>query len=53
MNPGYKQISQLNPESPRLLGAVCMAILLIILAAGLWPFKSFHKTQYPTAYSGE
>ena len=27
MNLGYKHIRPLNPESPRLLGAVCMAIL--------------------------
>jgi VanZ like family/Concanavalin A-like lectin/glucanases superfamily len=45
MNLGFKYISQLNPESPRLLGAVCMAILLIILAAGLWPFNFFPRNK--------
>jgi len=42
-NLGLKYISQLNPESPRLLGAVCMAILIIILVAGLWPFNFFPR----------
>lgn len=45
MNLGLKYISQLNPESPRLLGALCMAILIIILVAGLWPFNFFPRNK--------
>jgi VanZ family protein len=39
MNPVLNHISQLNDRSPRLLGVLSLAILLIILVAGIWPFN--------------
>jgi VanZ family protein len=40
---GLHGIRQLNPESPRLLGAVCAVILIIILVTRLWPFNFFPR----------
>ena len=45
MNLAFRYISRLSDLSPRLLGAVCLAILLIILAAGLWPFNFFPRNN--------
>jgi hypothetical protein len=39
MNSVFEYIRQLNNRSPQLLGTICLAILLIILVAGLWPFN--------------
>ena len=45
MNLAFRYISQLNDKTPRLLGTVCFAILLIILVAGLWPFNFLAGNQ--------
>lgn len=45
MNAAIKSIRRLNEMSPRLSGTICLAILLIILAAGLWPFNFFPKNK--------
>jgi VanZ family protein len=34
-----------NSVSPRILKFICIAILLIILAVGLWPFNFFEKNK--------
>ena len=39
MNLAFRYMSRLSDQSPRLLGALCLAILFIILVAGLWPFN--------------
>ncbi len=39
MNLDSTYISGLSEQNPRLLGAICLAILFIILVAGLWPFN--------------
>ena len=45
MKLALRTISHLNDQSPRLLGALCLAILLIILVAGLWPFNFLARNQ--------
>ena len=45
MKLALRTISHLNDQSPRLLGALCLAILLIILVAGLWPFNFLASNQ--------
>ena len=39
MKLAFSHIRRLNDKHPRLLEALCLAILLIILMAGLWPFN--------------
>ncbi len=41
----FRFISRLNDQSPRLLGALCLAILLIILVAALWPFNFLARNK--------
>jgi VanZ family protein len=41
----FRHISQLNDKSPRLLAALCLAILFIILMAGLWPFNFLARNK--------
>ena len=38
-------INRLRDLSPRLLGALCLAILFIILVAGLWPFNFLARNK--------
>ena len=45
MKLALRTISDLSDQSPRLLGALCLAILLIILVAGLWPFNFLASNQ--------
>jgi hypothetical protein len=45
MKIAFRYISRLSDLSPRLLGAVCVVILLIILVAGLWPFNFLPKNN--------
>ena len=45
MNLAFRYISRLSDQSPRLLGALCLAILLIILVAGLWPFNFLARNK--------
>jgi VanZ family protein len=45
MKLALRTICQLNEQSPRLLGALCLAVLLIILTAGLWPFNFLASNQ--------
>ena len=40
-----KAIRRLNQMGPRLSGTICLAILLLILAAGLWPFNFFPRNK--------
>jgi hypothetical protein len=45
MNADFNPIRLLNQMPPRLSGMICLVILLVILAAGLWPFNFFPKNK--------
>lgn len=54
MNPALNHIIRLNDRSPRLLGALFLAIMLIILVAGLWPlnFLASNKVAWLPGQNG-
>ncbi len=47
MNSTLRTIGQQIDENPRFLWAICLAILFILLVAGLWPFN-FHAVNKVT-----
>lgn len=47
MDSTFRSVGRLNDKNPRLLLAICLIILLILLAAGLWPLN-FHARNKVT-----
>jgi hypothetical protein len=45
MNLAFKYIRQLIDKSQRSSGAICIAILLVFIVAGFWPFNFFPKNK--------
>lgn len=54
MHPTVKTIGRLNDRNPRLLWGICLIILFILLAAGLWPFnfKAGNKVTWLKSQDG-